>query len=101
MPIALVSHRVSQDSIYFFVMRDFSHSYWTYQSVLGGLVIFMGMMMMKSGKKTPVAAPVKTPKKSTRKSARTTPISKKSGSVMTPGGRRSARLARRKPRKED
>lgn len=75
-----------------------------------GFFVVIGMSGL-SAKKAPVATPVKAKKKRTpskskkspkspRSSRKTsTPINKKTGSVQTPAGRRSARLAKR--RKED
>ena len=72
-----------------------------------GFFVVIGMSGL-SAKKAPVPTPVKAKKKRTpSKSAKSprsprktsTPINKKTGSVQTPAGRRSARLAKR--RKED
>lgn len=71
-----------------------------------GFLIVIGMSRMSAVKdedknvefeSSSLSSPAPTtPKRSTRK---TTPLSKKEGSVQTPAGRRSARLAR--TRKED
>lgn len=66
-----------------------------------GFLVVIGMSKMSAKKTTEEEKTVQFETVSTPKNAGSgTPIDKKSGSIMTPGGRRSARIAKNR-RKED
>ena len=60
------------------------------------VILIIAIILGVTQKKAKAEVTFKSPEKSAKISKSGTPINEKSGTVMTPAGRRSARLARRK-----